>query len=96
MPESGPPPPPKAVGNNHVAGGGINIAPNAELDDGYLDLTAIMHGPGLRPIDLVRELEDPMNPENRFVTYRQLSEFTIDADKPLHCNLDGESVSKKS
>jgi diacylglycerol kinase family enzyme len=36
-----------------------------------------------------------MNPDNRFVAYRQLPQFTIDADQPLHCNLDGEPVSKK-
>jgi diacylglycerol kinase family enzyme len=36
-----------------------------------------------------------MSPGNRFVTYRQLAEFTIDADQPLHCNLDGEPVCKK-
>jgi diacylglycerol kinase family enzyme len=36
-----------------------------------------------------------MNPGNRFVYYRQLPEFTIEADQPLHCNLDGAPVSKK-
>jgi len=84
-----------AVGNNHFAGGGFDIAPNAKLDDGLLDLTAIMQSPGFSLRELARELENPMNPENRFVAYRQLSKFTIDADQPLHCNLDGEPVSKK-
>ena len=84
-----------AVGNNHFAGGGFDIAPNAALDDGLLDLTAIMQNPGFSLTDLARELENPMNPDNRFVAYRQLAEFMIDADKPLHCNLDGEPVSKK-
>jgi len=84
-----------AVGNNHFAGGGFDIAPNAKLDDGLLDLTAIMHSPGFSLIDLSKELENPMNPDNRFVFYRQLPEFTIEADQKLHCNLDGEPVSKK-
>jgi lipid kinase YegS len=84
-----------AVGNNHFAGGGFDIAPNAKLDDGLLDLTAIMHSPGFSPTELARELEDPMNSGNRFVLYRQLPEFTIEADQKLHCNLDGEPVSKK-
>jgi lipid kinase YegS len=84
-----------AVGNNHFAGGGFDIAPSAELDDGLLDLTAIMRGPGISLSDLARELENPMSPGNRFVAYRQLAEFTIDADQPLHCNLDGEPVCKK-
>ncbi len=84
-----------AVGNNHFAGGGFDIAPNAKLDDGLLDLTAIMHSPGFSLIKLSKELENPMNPDNRFVLYRQLPEFTIESDQKLHCNLDGEPISKK-
>jgi diacylglycerol kinase family enzyme len=60
-----------------------------------LDLTAIMHSPGFSLTDLSNELQNPMNPDNRFVFYRQLPEFTIEADQKLHCNLDGEPVSKK-
>jgi diacylglycerol kinase family enzyme len=85
-----------AVGNNHFAGGGFDIAPNAKLDDGLLDLTAITHSPGFSLPQLAKELENPMNPDNRFVVYRQLSQFTIEADEPLHCNLDGEPVLKQS
>ena len=33
-----------AVGNTHFAGGGFEIAANAKIDDGLLDLTAIMYG----------------------------------------------------
>jgi lipid kinase YegS len=84
-----------AVGNNHFAGGGFDIAPHAKLDDGLLDLTAIMQSPGFNLAELARELENPMNPGNRFVAYRQLPKFTIEADEALHCNLDGEPVRKK-
>ena len=84
-----------AVGNNHFAGGGFDIAPHAKMDDGLLDLTAIMHSPGFSLPELARELADPTNPGNRFVAYRQLAEFTIESDQKLHCNLDGEPVAKK-
>ena len=84
-----------AVGNNHFAGGGFDIAPNAKLDDGLLDLTAIMHSPGFSLPELARELENPMNPDNRFVFYQQLPEFTIESEQKLHCNLDGEPVREK-
>lgn len=83
-----------AVGNNHFAGGGFDVAPNARLDDGLLDLTAIMPGPGFSLRQLSKELEDPMNADNKFLFYQQLSRFTMEADEPLHCNLDGEPVSK--
>jgi lipid kinase YegS len=84
-----------AVGNNHFAGGGFDIAPNAKLDDGLLDLMAIMPSPGFSLPQLAKELQDPMNADNRFVFYRQLPQFTIEADQALHCNLDGEPVRKR-
>ena len=84
-----------AVGNNHYAGGGFDIAPRANLNDGLLDLTAILSDGGIQPAALVDELNDPMNTENRHVFYRQLSEFTIESGRKLHCNLDGEPIRRK-
>lgn len=84
-----------AVANNHFAGGGFDVAPHARLDDGLLDLTAISTDRGLKLASISKELEDPMNPDNTHVRYRQLSEFTIESAEKLHCNLDGEPVYKK-
>ena len=84
-----------AVGNNHFAGGGFDVAPNAGLDDGLLDLTAISLEPGDSLVDLKNELDDPMNPDNRHVHYRQLAEFAIRSERKMHCNLDGEPILKK-
>lgn len=84
-----------AVGNNHFAGGGFDVAPSAKLDDGLLDLTVLMHSPGFSLSEAAKEIENPMNPNNRFVAYKQLSEFTIETDQKLYCNLDGEPVLKK-
>ena len=84
-----------AVGNNHFAGGGFDIAPQAKLDDGLLDLTAIRVDGGFKLVGVDKEFRDPMNPENQHVFYRQLPEFTIESEKRLHCNLDGEPIHKK-
>ena len=84
-----------AVGNNHFAGGGFDIAPMAKLDDGLLDLTAILVDKGLDLASIKEELDDPMNPDNTHVVYRQLAEFTIKSKQPLQCNLDGEPIRKK-
>jgi len=65
------------------------------IEGNTVDIEAIMHSPGFSLSELAKELENPMNPDNRFVFYRQLPKFTIDADQKLHCNLDGEPVSKK-
>jgi lipid kinase YegS len=81
-----------AVGNGRFAGGGYEVAPRASLTDGLLDIAVVS---GLLPEDLnriVRELRDPMNPRNEYLLYRQLSAFTIETDKPLHVNLDGEPI----
>ena len=70
-------------------------AREAKLDDGLLDFTAIMHSLGFSASKLANELKEPMNPNYRFVAYRQLAEFVIESDQELHCNLDGEPVRKK-
>ncbi len=84
-----------AVGNNRYAGGGFDVAPHAEVDDGLLDLAVVRHPRSINLTQLNRELEDPMNPGNEFLYYRQLPEFTIEADEKLHWNLDREPVLKK-
>ncbi len=84
-----------AVANNHYAGGGFDVAPLSKIDDGLLDLVAIRSDRGLQLANISKELEDPMNPDNVHVDYRQLSEFTIESGEKLHCNLDGEPLHKK-
>ncbi len=79
-----------AVGNNRFAGGSFKVTPKAKLQDGLLDLAMIS---SVNPGDvkaIAAELEDPFNKDNRFLLYRQLESFIIEADKPLHVNLDGE------
>ena len=84
-----------AVGNNHFAGGGFDVAPRAKLDDGLLDLVKVGLEPGEPLVNLKRELDDPMNPDNKHVGYMQLAEFTIESDRKMHCNLDGEPILRK-
>jgi lipid kinase YegS len=81
-----------AVGNNRFAGGGYEVAPQASMTDGLLDIAIVK---GLRSEDrsrIVGELRDPTNPKNEYLLYRQLSAFTIEMEKSLHVNLDGEPI----
>ena len=81
-----------AVGNSRFAGGGYEVAPQANVTDGLLDIAVVS---GLLSDNLSRivgELRDPMNPRNEHLLYRQLSAFTIEMGKPLHVNLDGEPI----
>jgi len=81
-----------AVGNNRLAGGGFEVAPKARLDDGMLDLAVVSDGPAADIARLAAEVKMPENPDNRFLHYRQLSEFTIESTRDLHLNLDGEPM----
>ena len=81
-----------AVGNGRFAGGGYEVAPQAILTDGLLDVAVVS---GLRPDNLSRVIEEmkhPANPRNEHLLYHQLSAFTIETEKPLHVNLDGEPI----
>ncbi len=83
-----------AVGNNRLAGGGFEVAPKAKLDDGLLDLAVVSDGPALQFGRISSELETPDNPENQFLHYRQLREFTIESENDIHFNLDGEPTAE--
>ena len=83
-----------AVGNNRLAGGGFEVAPKARLDDGLLDLAVVSKGEGSLQ-RLKSELETPENPDNQFVHYWQLPEFTIETDQDVHFNLDGEPTKQR-
>ena len=54
-----------AVGNSRFAGGGYEVAPQASLTDGLLDIAVVS---GLLSDNLSRwvdELRDPVNPRNK-------------------------------
>jgi lipid kinase YegS len=81
-----------AVGNGRLAGGGFEVASEARLDDGLLDLAIVRHEPAMELKRLLAELRTPTSPDNEYLYYRQLAEFTIEAKRKLHFNLDGEPV----
>jgi lipid kinase YegS len=82
-----------AVGNSRFAGGGYEVAPEANLTDGLLDVAVVSGSLSDKLSRIVGELRDPLNPRNEHLFYRQLSTFTIETGKPLHVNLDGEPIS---
>ena len=84
-----------AVGNNRLAGGGFEVAPKAKLDDGLLDVAVVTHRTDVPATRLAAELKTPDDPKNQFVYYRQLAEFTIEAARDVHFNLDGEPTQQR-
>ncbi len=85
-----------AVGNGRLAGGGFPVTPRALLDDGLLDVMLIMDVEFRDFGVLLSELLNLGAPENHYVIYRQLKSVRIEADQPLHMNLDGEPILEKA
>lgn len=81
-----------AIGNSRYAGGGFDVAPEAELDDGVLDLAIVGHNRQGAPGFLVRELLDPTNRDNEVLVYRTFQTCVLECDAPFHLNLDGEPL----
>ncbi|QFU23281.1 lipid kinase YegS [Shewanella eurypsychrophilus] len=81
-----------AICNGRLAGGGQNLAPNALLNDGLLDVFLVKHFPSSALKQVVDELKDPFA-NGEYVNRMQVSEITLTSDTPLPVNLDGEPTS---
>ena len=79
-----------AVGNARQAGGGFQVTPNAFLDDGLMDVTALADFQTKELGLVISEFQDFANPDNQFVHYRQVPGFEIELTSELPINLDGE------
>lgn len=80
------------IGNSRYAGGGFDVAPNADVSDGKLDLgiissDGILSGPGG-----LAKLLDPTDPTGGLVERAQFRTALIETESPFHLNLDGEPM----
>ena len=78
--------------NGRFAGGGMMLAPHAELDDGLLDV--IVTDKATR-FDVIRELpriQRGAHLKNPKVSERRAREVSINSDEPMAIDLDGEMV----
>ncbi len=83
-----------AAANSKAYGGGMFLAPDAQLDDGKLDVVAISDVPKtrfLRGLPAVFKGEHVDNPE---VSTRRCSELEITADRPFAIYADGDPVAE--
>jgi|GEM_PF-102194 YegS/Rv2252/BmrU family lipid kinase len=78
------------IGNGKVEGGKFNIAPDAALNDGFLNLCALTAFPKWHlPLWVLRYLRGS-HTRHKKVHYYKISSATISLSKPLHLHLDGE------
>ena len=83
-----------AAANSRAYGGGMFLAPHAELDDGMLDVVAIADmskGRFLRGLPAVFKGEHVDKPE---VTERRCAEVRIEADRPFSVYADGDPITE--
>jgi hypothetical protein len=83
------------VANAGEIGGGFKFAPNAEIDDGVLDV-CVLHRFYFRDVMRLawRALFGTM-PEDRAVSFFQAKRIEILSDPPLDLQIDGEEVDQQ-
>jgi len=79
-----------AVGNARQAGGGLQVTPNAYLNDGLMDVMFITDFKTKELGLVISELQDFTNTDNQFVHYRQVPGFEVEVPAKVPINLDGE------
>ncbi|HEU4739842.1 MAG TPA: diacylglycerol kinase family protein [Solirubrobacterales bacterium] len=80
------------VANNSVYGGGMYIAPNAEIDDGQFDVVAITEVGKLRFLRGLREvLKGDHLDKDEVVSFRA-SRLELEASRPFPVYADGEHL----
>jgi YegS/Rv2252/BmrU family lipid kinase len=81
-----------AVGNSRAFGGGMLIAPHAELDDGLLDVIVIRQIPKLRYLRGIPKVFKGTHVDNDEVTELRGAAIEIRADRPFAVYADGEHL----
>lgn len=83
-----------AVCNSRHAGGGQELAPNAYINDGLMDLVALHDFPIEALSQVIDEFGEPKD-DNQYVIYAQKKSACWRSDPPMPINLDGEPISAK-
>jgi YegS/Rv2252/BmrU family lipid kinase len=80
------------VANNCVYGGGMYIAPEAEIDDGQFDVVAITEVGKLRFLRGLREVVKGAHIHKEEVTTFRASRLELDASRPFPVYADGDHL----
>ena len=81
------------VGNSKAYGGGMFVLPQAELDDGELDVMAA--GEGASKLDFLRDLPKVFKGahlDSPFVTFRKGRRIEVASDRPFVIYADGDPI----
>ena len=81
-----------AAANNKAFGGGMFVAPNAELDDGLLDVVWVSDVAKLRYLANLPKVFKGRHVDSDEVTVLRAAEVTISADRPFAVYADGDHL----
>jgi YegS/Rv2252/BmrU family lipid kinase len=81
-----------AAANSRAYGGGMFIAPDAELDDGLLDVVTTAEVGKLRFLANLPQVFEGEHVDNDEVTVSRAAELRIEADRPFAIYADGDHV----
>lgn len=81
-----------AICNGQSYGGGFQIAPFAENQDGYLDLCMIKNISFLKLFKVFLKIIQVTHADSTFFKHYQIEGLTIYSEEPMICNVDGEII----
>jgi YegS/Rv2252/BmrU family lipid kinase len=83
-----------AVGNGRCAGGGFYLTPDAELDDGLLDVCVVDNVPLRNIIKLIPKVMTANHRNSNGISMFTSKIISIHSDQPLFVHADGEIVGR--
>jgi YegS/Rv2252/BmrU family lipid kinase len=81
-----------AVGNSKVYGGGMYVLPDAELDDGRLDVMFVKDASRLRLLALLPRVFKGTHGNSELVEFLRGEEIEVSADRPFAIYADGDPI----
>jgi YegS/Rv2252/BmrU family lipid kinase len=81
-----------AVGNSKAYGGGMFILPQAELDDGRLDVMLVKDSPRLRFLSGVIKTFKAAHTDSEYVEFLRGEEIEVSSDRPFAIYADGDPI----
>jgi diacylglycerol kinase family enzyme len=81
-----------AVGNSKVYGGGMYILPQAELDDGKLDVMLVKDSPRRHFLSGVLKTFKARHTDSPYVEFLRGEEIEVSSDRPFAIYADGDPI----
>jgi len=81
--------------NGRYYGNGYKIAPNAKINDGLFDIYFADEIKKRKIPGLVVKLRKGTHGESKYVHKEEADSITIESEKRIKCNIDGESIKGK-